>query len=156
MYRPQFPYPCPSGYEDGDFDHYFDYRNTPLLNNTSLAAATAILNIGLNLQSDQPFLWRGIYVKGINASDPVVSAQFKDPYGNYLSDQFVPLDLSVAPDGTALYFLNIALEPGIACPAGSVVWLNLYNQTTGAADITKVRVTLSGVKRYISKERRCA
>jgi len=156
MYRPHFPYLTPPGFEDGDFDQYFDYRNTPLLNNTSLAAATAILNIGLNLQSDQPFLLRGIQVKGINGADPVVSAQFKDPFGNYLSDQFVPLDLSVSPDTQALYFLNVIIEPGLACPAGSVVWLNLYNQTTGSADITKVRVNLSGVKRYVAKERRCA
>jgi hypothetical protein len=156
MFRPQFPYPTPPGYDDGDFDQYFDYRNVVALNNTALPAANYIWNVPLNLQSDQPFLVRGIQVKGMNAADPVVSAQFRDPFGNYLSDQFVPLDLSVSPEGTALYFLNIILEPMIACPKGSVFWMNLYNQTTGSQDITKVRVTLSGVKRYVAKERRCA
>lgn len=156
MYRPQFPYPLKDHFEDGDFDQYFDYRNTPQLNNTSLAASTYIWNIPLTLQTDQPFMWRGVQVKGINGADPVVSFQFQDPFRNYLSDQFVPLDLVVAPNATGLYFLNILVEPEIRCPNGAVVWMHLYNQTTSSQDITKVRVTLSGVKRYVKKAVRCA
>jgi hypothetical protein len=156
MYRPQFAYPCPRGYEDGDFDHYFDYRNTVLLNNTSLAAGLTVLNIQLNLQTDHPFFIRGIQVKAVNAGDPVISAQFKDAHGNYLSDDFVPLDLSVAPDGQAQFFTNVVFEPALPCLAGSVVWMNLKNQTSSTQDLTKVRVTISGVKRYVLRERRCA
>lgn len=156
MYRPQFPYPVDRGFYDRDFDHYFDATNTPLLNNATLAAGGLIQNVPLTLQSDAPFFLRGIQVKGINGADPVVSVQFKDPSENYLSDDFVPLDLAYSPNGTALYFLNIVVEPEIRCPGGAVLWVNIQNQTAGNQDITKVRITLSGVKRYVAKGVKCA
>lgn len=156
MYRPQFPYSAAPGFEDGDFDHYFDSTNTPLLNNTALASTGIIQNVPLALQADAPFYLRGIQVKGINGADPVVAVQFKDPFENYLSDDFVPLDLWIAPDATAQYFLNIAIEPEIRCPPGAVWWVNIRNQTSGSQDITKVRIVLSGVKRYAIKGVKCA
>lgn len=156
MYRPQFPYPVDRGFYDCDFEHYFDSTNTVLLNNSALAASGIIQNVPLQLQADAPFYLRGIQVKGVNGADPVVSVQFKDPFENYLSDDFVPLDLAYAPNGTAPYFLNIVVEPEIRCPAGGVLWVNIRNQTGGNQDITKVRITLSGVKRYVVKGVKCA
>jgi hypothetical protein len=156
MYRPQFVYsPTPPQFEDIDFEHYFDSFTVPRLNQT-VAAGTLILNIPLVLQSDWPFFLRGIQVKGINGADPVVAVQIQDPYGNYLSDDFVPLDLYVTPDFTGLYFLDIPVEPEIRCPQGSTFTLNVKNQTSGNADLTKVRVTLSGVKRRLAKGAKCA
>lgn len=156
MYRPQFPFACPLMFEDADFIQYFDYRNTPLLNNTTLAAATAVLNIGLNLDADGPFFLRGIQVLGQNRADPVIQVQFKDPSGNYLSDQFVGFDEYVAPNATGQFIQNIVFEPEIACPPATVFWMNLYNQTAGNADLTKVRVSLYGVKRALRKGVKCA
>ena len=156
MFRPQFPYSTEPQFDDGDFDHYFDYQTVPLLNNTALAASGIIQNIPLVLQSDWPFFLRGIQVKGINGADPVVSVQFKDPYNNNLSDDYMPLDLTVAPDATALYFLSITVEPEIRCPRGGVFWVSVRNQTSGNADLTKVRITLSGVKRQPMKAVKCA
>lgn len=150
MYRPQFPYaPAPSGYRDDDFDYYFDFTTVALLNNTGLATGAIIQNIQLPLQSDAPFLWKGVQVKGVNGADPIVAVQFKDAHSNYLSDDFVPLDLYVSPNGTSPQagFLGIVWEPPILCPAGSTIWLNLKNQTSGTQDITKVRLTLNGAKR---------
>ena len=156
MYRPQFPYPTPAKFADADFDHYFDYLTVPLLNNTTLASGGQVQNIPLTLQSDWPFYIRGIQIKGANAADPVVAVQFKDPFGNYLSEGHVPLDLAFSPDGTGLYFTNIVFEPELLCPAGGVFWLNIRNQTGGNADLTKVRVTLSGIKRRMAKGVKCA
>ena len=155
MYRPQFPYSTERGIDDGDFDHYFDYLTVPLLNNSALATLGIIQNIPLTLQSDWPFYIRGIQVKGMNAADPVVSVRFKDCFGNALSDDFVPLDLAYAPDGTGLYFTNIVMEPELRCPQGGVLLMDLRNQTSGNADLTKVRVTLSGMKRRPFRAVRC-
>lgn len=155
MYRPQFPFTPEPGVDDGDFDHYFDYLTVPLLNNTALAASGIIQNIPLTLQSDWPFNIRGIQVKAVNAGDPVVEVQFKDCFGNYLSDDYVPLDLAYAPDGAGLYFTNIVFEPEIRCPQGGVILMNLKNQTSGNADLTKVRINLSGMKRRPFKAVNC-
>jgi hypothetical protein len=154
MYRAQFPYgPAPRGFTDEDFDHYFDFTTVALLNNTTLASGGIIQNINLSLQSDAPFIWRAIQVKGVNGADPVVSVQFKDPYNNYLSDDYIPFDLSFAPNGTAPQagFLSIPLEPAIFCPPGATIWMSIKNQTGGNADLTKVRVLLSGAKRRAIK-----
>lgn len=157
MYRPQFVYAAtPPQFEDVDFDHYFDYFTVPLLNQKAVAAGALILRIPLTLQSDWPFFLRGIQVKGPNGTDPVVEVQFQDPYNNYLSDDFVPLDLTVTPDFTGLYFLDIPVEPEIRCPQGATLWMNIKNQTSGTADLTKVRVTLSGMKRRLAKGAQCA
>lgn len=150
MYRPQFVYaPPPPGYRDEDFDYYFDFTTVALLNNTTLASAAIIQNIPLTLQSDAAFLWKGIQVKGVNGADPVVAIQLKDAHSNYLSDDFVPLDLYAAPNSTSPQagFLGIVWEPPIICPAGCTIWMNLKNQTNATQDITKVRLMLNGAKR---------
>ena len=156
MYRPQFPFGPEPGVDDGDFDHYFDYLTVPLLNNTALAASGIIQNINLQLQQDWPFDIYGIQVKAANAGDPVVEVLFKDCFGNSLSDDYVPLDLAYAPDGQGLYFTNIVFEPKIPCPPGGVILMNLKNQTSGSADLTKVRIVISGMKRRPYKAVQCA
>jgi hypothetical protein len=87
VYRPQYAYdPTPEGFEDQDFDYYYDPTNTPALSLT-LTAGIPILNIPLKTQDDAEFLWRGIQASG--PSD--VGIRIHDPYGNYFSDAFVPL-----------------------------------------------------------------
>ena len=157
MYRPQFVYSAtPPQFEDTDFDHYFDYNTVPALNTTTFASGGILVDVPLVLMSDAPFFIRGIQVKAVNAGDPVVQTQFKDPYGNLLSDDFVALDLTFAPDGTAIYFCNIVFEPELPCPPGSSVRMSVKNQTSGTANLQNVRVLLSGVKRKWAKGAKCA
>lgn len=157
MYRAQFPYPTPPGFEDKDFVSYFDATNTTLLNNAALAAGGLIINIPLVAQQDAPFAWRGITIQGKNGTDPVVEVQFKDCYGNPQSDDFVPIDLYRKPSGAAIVgFLPTVLEPEVFMPPGAVTWLSIKNQTAGTADLTKVRIAIRGVKRLVSKAVKCA
>lgn len=159
MYRPQFPYPpTPVGFEDRYFAHYFDSVTVPLLNNNSLASGAFVQNIGLQLQSDAPFFWRATQIKGLGGANPIVAVQVKDPYGNTLSSDYVPLDLYVAPNLNApvFGFCNIPMEGEVRCREGSVVWASIKNQSGSAQDLTKVRIILAGVKRFPAKGVKCA
>lgn len=126
MYRPQFPYSVPDAFQDKDFVHYFDQSNTPQLNNAlSLAVGGMILGIPLQLQGDAPFDWRGIKVTGPNG----YAVRFRDTSNNYLSNDWVPLDLAVEPEETSVFgSLVIPLEPEIPCPLGSVVLVDVMRQ----------------------------
>lgn len=123
MYRPQFPFATPPRFQDKDFVHYFDQTNTPQLNNAlSLAAGQSILAIPLQLQGDAPFTLRGIKING----PANYAVKLRDPYGNYLSDDWVPLALDYAPNEPASYGSNVVeFEPEIRCPAGSIVLVDV-------------------------------
>jgi hypothetical protein len=157
MYRPQFAYPTPPAYEDKDFISYFDFTNTPLLNNTALAAAGLVINIPLVGLQDASFAWRGVEIAGVNGSDPIVSVQFKDCFGNAQSDDFVPIDLYRKPSGAAIVGgLTVPIEPEIFMPPGAVTWLSIKNQTNATQNLTKVRISMEGVKRLLAKVGKCA
>lgn len=87
MYRPQFAYAPPQqGIVEEEFEYYFDPTNTPALKLT-LQPGQQYLNIPLTTQNDADFLWRGIQCSGPGN----VGVRFHDPYGNYMSDGYVPL-----------------------------------------------------------------
>ena len=123
MYRPQFPNSVPPGYQDKEFVHYFDQTNTPQLNNAlSLAAGATLLQIPLQLQGDAPFTLRGIVVNGPGN----FALRFKDPYGNYLSDDFIPIPLRDGLEETSVFGQNVVeFEPEIPCPLGSIVFVDV-------------------------------
>ena len=122
MYRPQFAYPTPSQFEDHDFIHYFDQTNTTQLNNAlSIAAGATVLGIPLNLQNDAPFTWRGIKINGPSN----FAVRFRDPYGNYMSDDFLPLPLDYGPREPASVGSNPVVIEEVRCPAGSVILVDV-------------------------------
>jgi len=123
MYRPQFPDNPHKEFRDEDFVQYFDQNsNLQLANALNLAVGGMILEIPLQLQSDAPFTWRAIQVNG----PANFAMRFKDPYGNYLTDDWVMLPLAFSPDSTAPFGTTvIPLEPAIRCPLGSVVWVDI-------------------------------
>ena len=149
VYRPQYAYPTPPGYRDEQFHYGFDQSNTPALNIGNLAAAALSQNIPLPLQQDAAFIWRAVTISGINLTDPKVSVRFRDPYGNYLSDDFVLIDLYMRGPGLAVVGdYCIALEPAVECPAGAIIWLDIKNTTAGNVNLNLVKLMLFGVKRY--------
>lgn len=123
MYRPQFTYPTPSEFDDKDFVAYFDQTNTTQLNAAlSLAAGATIIGIPLVLQSDAPFFWRGIKINGPSN----FGVRFRDPYGNYMSSDYLPLPLDYEPQEPAVIGSNpVVLEPQVRCPAGSVILVDV-------------------------------
>jgi hypothetical protein len=63
-------------------------------------------------------------------------ARFKDPFGNFLSDDYLPIE----------DFEGMIQDPAILCPAGGVLFLYLKNPT--ANPLATPEVTLPGVKRF--------
>lgn len=122
-YRPQFPYSTPPQFEDKDFIHYFDQTNALQLKNAlALAAGQTILAIPLQLETDAPFFWRAIQIKG----PANFAIRLRDPYGNYLTDDYVPLPLGDAGEETSVFGgLPVILNPEVQCPAGSVLLLDI-------------------------------
>ena len=122
-YRPQFPNQTPDGYQDKDFVHYYDQTNTPQLNNAlSLAVGATILQIPLQLQGDAQFTLRAIKING----PANYGVRIKDPYGNYLSDDFVPIPQEYGPQETSVFGSNaVEFEPEIPCPLGSIIFVDI-------------------------------
>lgn len=148
IYRPQFAYLTPRGYQEEQFHYTFDQSNTPYLNSGNLAAGAFIFNVPLNLQADAPFFLRGWSISGVNNSDPQISARLREPGGNYLSDDFIPIDLYAKPTGLAVVGnLDVPWIDQLECPAGGTFFLDLKNQTTGSVNLNLVRISLEGVKR---------
>ena len=180
MYRPQFAYERPPAeFDDVDFNHYFDSTNTPLLNNTSLAAGGTVLNIPLQMQTDFPFYLRAMQIKGSGVGvtstaflPPGVQIRWKDPYHHDLSNDYVPVYLYVAPSivSSTLFTgipnnppinvrnnpLAVVFEPEVQCPAGSIWWLSIRNPFTVAVDLTQLRILFTGIKRQLADGGGCA
>ena len=148
MYRPQFAYATPDGYQDQDFTYSFDFSNTTLLATPVTGAAFAIQNIILPLQTDEVFLWRGWKVISSTIAPMPLYIQWRDPSGNYLSLCPVPIAHIALPSGAFAWgFATVPIEPEIACPAGSNVLVNISSPTAFAPPINLPRVVLYGVKR---------
>jgi len=124
--RPQFPFSTPDQFQDKDFVHCFDQTTTAQLNNAlSLAVGNSILGIPLVLEADAPFTWRGVKIN-IAGGTATFSVKFRDPYGNYLSDDFIPTNLKDAALQTTVYGSNVVeLEPQISCPRGSQILVDV-------------------------------
>jgi len=119
-YRPQFIYPpTPEGYQDEEFEYYFDPSNTPALGDVPGQ------KIPLQLQADAAFILRGIQISG-NTTDLLI--RFWTPDGLPISQGLITCDL--AYDATLegqnpVGRLPIPLEGEIPCPAGSVLLVDI-------------------------------
>ena len=153
MYRPQFPYRTPDGYEDQDFTYSFDNTNTTLLNgvpvaNGEISSGLVAANIILPLQPDEVFLWRGWKVlTSISGLQPLY-IQWRDPQGNYLSLCPVPIAHIATASGAPTWgFSVVPIEPEIPCPAGSNVLVNIAYPSGTGTPFPLPRIALYGVKR---------
>jgi hypothetical protein len=123
--RPQFPFETPDGFEDCDFEYYFDNSNTPALNTSTLAVGQQINGIPLPLQQDAPFYCRAIVIDNPTAA---LGVRFRDSAGNYLSDDFIPVGLvSGMPPGQhpPVGPLVVILEPEAPFPKGGVIYVDV-------------------------------
>ena len=145
-HRPQYAYrPAPKGYRDQDFVYMFNSAAVPALAQ-AIAVGDFILNIALRLDRDAPFVWRGTKVL---TDQPGLGDQFRGPDGELLSDDFAPVYQSFFPGGFPIAgFSPVAGEPGIECPTGAVVQLNLANLSAAPIIDPYTVVLLMGVKRW--------
>ena len=145
-YRAQFPFrPAPKGFRDEDFFYYFDGNNTLALAQP-IPALDAIRNIALPLHRDAPFIWRGTKVL---SDQPALGVEFRTPDGELMSDDVQPLYQSFWPGGFAIVgTVPVANEPGIECPLGAVIQLDLANLSAAPIVDQHTAVLLMGVKRW--------
>ena len=125
IYRPQFPYLTPEGFQDEEFHYYFDSNDQPALSVGSLAVGQSLSGIPLVLQTDAPFLWRGLIIDNPSAAFAV---RFRAPDGTYLSDDFVPIGFysPIPPaDHPPVGNSPTVLDFEIPCEKGSVVYLDI-------------------------------
>jgi hypothetical protein len=123
-YRPQFPYPTPEGYIDEEFTQYFDQFSVPALG-TALAPAESVFGIPLHLEPGIEYRIRAVEVSAA-AEDPL-GIRFTDPWGNHLSDGFVPVASYNGNQGSQPGGIPVALESEIVCPPGGIVTVDLKN-----------------------------
>jgi hypothetical protein len=151
MYRPQFAYATPEGYEDQDFSYSFDFSNTQALATSSgfVTPGLIMANVIMTLQPDEVFLWRGWKVVTSDAALTALFIQFRDPQGNYLSPAPVPMvHIAFGSGAKGWGRATVPIEPEIPCPAGSNVLCNISNPTNSAGfNVPVPRIVLYGVKR---------
>jgi len=150
MYRPQYIYPAPPpGFEDEQFSYIFDSTNTPTLV-SAIATTQQIHSIPLPLESDSPFICRGIHIR-LGTGHSNLYFELKTPHGDYMQTTFVPIARYAGGSGAAIVgFTPAPVECEVECPAGSNWTLYLYNPTTG--NVTPPSITLLGVKRRLCKK----
>jgi len=117
-YRPQFAYPPPPpGWQDEEFEYYFDSVNTPAL------AQAPVEGVILELQADAEYRIRAFQMSG-NTGNLLV--RFWTPRGDVLS--IVPVENDLAYSGTLqlpVGRLPVPLPDEIVCPAGSALKVDL-------------------------------
>jgi hypothetical protein len=123
-FRPQFPFETPEGFEDFELVQYFDQFNAAGLS-FSLAAGAEILGVPLLLEPNVEYRIRAVQVD-ITLSDPL-GIRFRDPYGNYLSDDFVPVASYSGQSEASVGACPVTLESEIVCPPGGAVLVDLKN-----------------------------
>jgi hypothetical protein len=146
MFRPQFAYDQEPGEED--FLFAFDTSNVPFFAG-NLAVGATLDNVPLRLDSDYPFVARGVKVFNTRAG---LAVRLRDAFGNYLSDDLNPTlqELTYAPagPGVALGTLPVAFDADLLCPRGAVLWADLINTAAAPASIATLQIVVMGVKRY--------
>ena len=151
LYRPQYAFETPRGFRDETFHYTFDKTTIAALGVT-LPTLQLRNDIILQLQNDQEFVCRAIAVLGAadERAGSAVSNLYiwlKDPFGNYLSQTYVPISRYLTGGGAGVIGrFPVIIEPEIICPAGGMWTMYLYNPTTGS--INPPAITFFGVKRY--------
>ena len=145
-YRAQFSFPpAPKGFRDEDFFYYFDGNNTLALAQP-IPALDAIRNIALPLHRDAPFIWRGTKIL---SDQTALGCQFRTPDGELMSSDVQPLYQSFWPGGFPIVGMApVANEPGVECPRGAVILLDLANLSAAPIVDQHTAVLLMGVKRW--------
>ena len=151
LYRPQYAFETPRGFRDETFHYTFDKTNVAALG-VILPTLQLRNDIILQLQNDAEFVCRAIKVVGAadeRGGTPISNLDIwlKDPFGNYLSQTYVPISRYLTGAGRAVPGrLPVIVEPEVMCPAGGMWTMYLYNPTTGS--INPPSITFFGVKRY--------
>jgi hypothetical protein len=151
MYRPQYAFGTPRGFRDETFHYSFDKTNVAALG-VQIPAGQLRNDIVLQLQNDQEFVCRGISVLGADVERGGTAPSnlylwLKDPFGNYLSQTYVPLSRYLTGSGrTVTGRFPVILEPEIICPAGGMWVAYFYNPTSGS--LYPPAFTFYGDKRY--------
>jgi len=123
-FRPQFPFPTPEGYQDEEFTQSFSSLTVAALS-AALGLGEESTGIPLALEPNTAYLVRGIEVS-TSSSDPI-GVRFADPWGNFLSDGYVPAGgysgQQLAPVGAC----PVIFEGEISCPPGGIFTVDLKN-----------------------------
>lgn len=152
-YRPQWMNPTPKGFKDDTYTYFFDASNTPGLV-TAVPAGGRRENIPLPLQAGAQFLWRGFTLIPTYGVLVGLLMRWKDPWGNYLSADYIPTWLCGYPSGSVSIIgggtaqpmkIIVPFDPEVICPPSSLITIDLKNEA--ATDISLVGVTLYGVRR---------
>jgi hypothetical protein len=125
-YRPQFPDPTPAGFQDEEFIEFFDVHTVPGLGQV-LAAGEELRDIPLLLDPDAEFHIRGIEVA--TQVEDALGVQFRDGYGNYLSDGYVPAGSYSGQQLADVGALPVPVECEIVCPPGAALSVSIKNLT---------------------------
>jgi hypothetical protein len=119
-YRPQFAYPSPPpGWQDEEFEYYFDSTNTPAL------AMPPVNQVPLILQADAEYRIRAFQMSGNTGP---LGVRFWSARGDPLSLIQVESDLAYASTvqgGPPVGRLPVPLNDEIICPAGSSILVDL-------------------------------
>jgi hypothetical protein len=143
LYRSQFAVRPDRRFREETFHYTFDKTTVAALG-VPITAGAVVNDIYLPFQPDAEFILRGIKVStGSN-----LYLWLKDPFGNYLSQTYVPLSLYLEGAGAAIATgrVCIPVEPEIICPAGGNFVAYLANPSTGPLE--PPAFTFFGVKRY--------
>jgi hypothetical protein len=144
LYRPAFAYHTPRGFRDETFHYSFNGSNVAALG-TAIAAGALVADIILQLQNDADFVCRGLKVL-LGTVPSNLYLWLKDPFGNYLSQTYVPASLSVSGSGSGVCGSLVVPIEEIICPASGMWTAYLYNPT--AAPVNPPAFSFFGVKRY--------
>lgn len=119
-YRPQYAYPPPPpGWQDEEFEYYFDITNTPAL------GVIPSYRVPLQLQQDAEYRIRAFEISGNTGK---LLLRFWTPDGLQLSQVQIENDLAYAAtvNGTApIGRLPVPLADEIICPKGSAVLVDI-------------------------------
>jgi len=148
IYHPQFVYRTPKGFRDVEFEVFYDLTTLAALA-PAPGSKSPVYDLPLNMDPDAEFRWRGVKTDHLLSLN--VGLRFRDPYGNYLSDDFVPVWLAFIPPSLTAFTggQSCIHEPEIVCPASSVVLLDVcsYDTVTWSSGGLG-SILLTGVKRY--------
>lgn len=124
---------------------YKDVPRTYVFQYSNIGSNATVLDQSQIFDNGCDFYWRGLLATCDTAATPnanrLFALRFQDPYGVYLSDDFV------GGFGISSMFSNqpFPMIPSVYCPAGSRILIDLQDQS-GAGN--SVLLNFIGVERY--------